>query len=194
MTKDSFKDNPNFADFETPEYGPYEDYEVPAAQMSDIDDIHDVDTYYQYIGAQIRVPIGDELRNGKVMRCNHELDGTVKGCANVNEILDTRTYEIEFADSHSYEYTANMIAENIYAQCDEEGNKFNLMECIADHKTDEHAVDRADIRIKYGSNTQVRKTTKGWHLCVEWKYGTASRERFADLKESNTVEVAEYAV
>jgi hypothetical protein len=38
----------------------------------------------------------------------------------------------------------------------------------------------------------VRKTTKGWHLCVEWKYGTTSWERLADLKESNPVAVAEY--
>jgi hypothetical protein len=38
----------------------------------------------------------------------------------------------------------------------------------------------------------VRKTTKGLHLCVEWKYGTTSWDRLTDLKESNTVEVAEY--
>jgi hypothetical protein len=36
----------------------------------------------------------------------------------------------------------------------------------------------------------VRKT---WHLCVEWKDGTTSWEHLADLKESNPVEVAEYA-
>jgi hypothetical protein len=47
--------------------------------------------------------------------------------------------------------------------------------------------------IKHGSNKKVRKTTKGWHLCVEWKDGTTSWERLADLKESNPVEVAEYA-
>jgi hypothetical protein len=50
--------------------------------------------------------------------------------------------------------------------CDEEGNLLNLMECILDHKTDEHAVDRADMYINHGSNKQVRKKTKGWHLCV----------------------------
>jgi hypothetical protein len=47
--------------------------------------------------------------------------------------------------------------------------------------------------IKHGSNKKVRKTTKGWHLCVEWKDGTKSWERLADLKEINPVEVAEYA-
>jgi hypothetical protein len=52
----------------------YEDYEVPAFKMSDIDDVKrqdDVDTYDQYIGSQVRVPIGDEIRTA--------LDGTVRG-------------------------------------------------------------------------------------------------------------------
>ena len=40
----------------------------------------------------------------------------------------------------------------------------------------------------------MRQTTKGWHLCVEWKDGTRSWERLADLKESNPIEVSEYAV
>jgi hypothetical protein len=47
--------------------------------------------------------------------------------------------------------------------------------------------------IKHGSNKKVRKTTKGWHLCVEWKYRTTSWERLVGLKESNPVEVAEYS-
>jgi hypothetical protein len=50
------------------------------------------------------------------------------------------------------------------------------------------------VYIKVGSNTQIRKTTKGWHLCVEWKDGTTSWERLDDLKESNPVEVAESVV
>jgi hypothetical protein len=52
----------------------------------------------------------------------------------------------------------------MYAECDKEGNQFNIMDCIIDHKKDVHAVERADMYIKIGSNKQVRKTTKGWHL------------------------------
>jgi hypothetical protein len=40
----------------------------------------------------------------------------------------------------------------------------------------------------------VSKTTNGWYFCVEWKDGTTSWERMADLKESNPVEVAENTV
>jgi hypothetical protein len=68
------------------------------------------------------------------------------------------------------------------------------MECIVDRKTYGHIVDRVDVYTKHGINKQVRKTTKGWHLCVEWKDGTTSWERLVDLKKINPVEVAEYAV
>jgi hypothetical protein len=40
-------------------------------------------------------------------------------------MLVTRTYEIEFPDGRSDEYNANFIVENMYAQCDEEGNHLN---------------------------------------------------------------------
>ena len=48
--------------------------------------------------------------------------------------------------------------------------------------------------IQHGTNRHLRKTTKGWKLCIEWKDGTTTWERLADLKESNPVEVAEYAI
>jgi hypothetical protein len=68
------------------------------------------------------------------------------------------------------------------------------MECIVDHTYYGNDVERADMYIKHGGKKQVRKTTKGWHLYVEWKYGNTIWERLADLKESNPVKVAEYAV
>jgi hypothetical protein len=82
MNKDYFQDDPYYADFFTPTYDFYEDDEVSPSKMPDIDDIkeeHDVDTYDQYIGARVRVPIGDGIRSGEVVRCKRELDGTVRG-------------------------------------------------------------------------------------------------------------------
>jgi hypothetical protein len=185
MLEADFKDDPDFADFVTPTSEPYEDDEVLASKIPDIDDVdddHDVDTYDQYVGAQVRVPIGGDTRSRKVTRRKRELDGTWKGRANTNPMLNSRTYEIEFPYGRSYEYTANVIAENMYAQFETKGNQFNIMDCIIDHKKDGHSIERADMYIKHGSNKQVRKTTKGWHLCVEWKDGTTSWERFPELK------------
>jgi hypothetical protein len=113
MSKDDFQDDPDYADFLTPPFDCYEDEEVPPSKIPDIDDIkkeHDVDTYDQYVGAHVRVPIGNEVRSGKVLRRKHDLDGTVRGRANANPMLDTRNYEIEFPDGHSDEKTANVIA------------------------------------------------------------------------------------
>jgi hypothetical protein len=61
------------------------------------------------------------------------------------------------------------------------------------HITDGRVVARAGMYINHGSNKQVRNTTIGWNLCVEWKDGTTSWEGLADLKESNPMEVADYA-
>jgi hypothetical protein len=109
-------------------------------------------------------------------------------------MLDTSIYEIEFQDGRSDGYTDNVISENMYAKCGAKGRQSNLMKGIIDHKKDDHVFECADIYIKHGSNKQVRKTTKGWHLCVEWKDGITSWERLSDLKEINPIKVAEYAV
>jgi hypothetical protein len=170
MNDNDFKYDPDYADFVTPTYDCFEDYEVSPSKMPDIDDVKnedDVDTYDQYVRSRVRVTIGDEISIGKVVRRKRDMDGTVRGQANANSMLDTRTYEIEFPDGRSDEYTSNIIAENMYAQFDAEGRKYNMMEGIVDHKTDGRAIDRADMHIKHVINKQVRKTTKGWHLCVE---------------------------
>jgi hypothetical protein len=130
MNKSDFEDDPDYADFVTPMFDCYEDDEVPPSKMLDIDDIKkesDVDTYDQYIGSHVRVPIGNEIKTVKVTRRKRELDGTVRGRANTNPMLDTSNYETQFPDGCSDEYTANVIAENMYAQCDIEGRQFNLM-------------------------------------------------------------------
>jgi hypothetical protein len=143
MNKSDFKDDPDHKDFVTPTYDCYEDDEVPPSKMAYIDDVkdeNDVDTYDQYVGAHVRVPIGDNIRSRKTVRRKRELDGNVK--ANANSMLDTRTYEIEFPDGRSDEYTVNVIAENMYAQCDTDDRQYNLMEGIFDHNTDGNTIER----------------------------------------------------
>ena len=134
------------------------------------------------------------MKTGKVKERTRTPSGDLFGKANDNPILDTRSYNIEFPDGQVRAYTANVIAEHMVAQCDLNGNQFRLMEALVGHKTDGTEVKKEDMYITSGSNRHYRKTTKGWHLCVEWKGGETSWERLADLKESYPVEVAEYAV
>ena len=93
----------------------------------------------------------------------------VKKKRNQNPILDTRTYEVEFPDGDVSEYAANVIAENMWSQCDLDGNQHLLMEAIVDHKTDGHAVKFADKYVIKNNRRHMRRTTQGWWLCVQWK-------------------------
>ena len=191
---EDFVNNPDLEDLGTPIYEPYgDDDEESLGFVPESDDV-DEDTYDQYVGAQVSLPIGDKMMSATVRGRKRHSDGTLRGKADANPILDTRTYEVEFPHGEKAEVAANIIAQNRYAQCDSEGNQYLLLAGIVDHRRDENAVAKPDMWITRGSNRRMRQTTKGWRLCVEWKDGTTSWERLADLKESNPIEVAEYAV
>jgi hypothetical protein len=97
-------------------------------------------------------------------------------------MLDTRPYEVTFHDGHVSEYAANVIIENIYQQVDSEGNIYMFFKEIMDHRNNGTQLDEPG-----------RKTTKGWYLQVFRKDSSTSWESLRDLKESNPMEVAEYA-
>ncbi|KAI2504635.1 Reverse transcriptase (RNA-dependent DNA polymerase) [Fragilaria crotonensis] len=194
---DDFTNDPELEDLQTPTYERYaDDDDGDAPRIPDTEDEVevDVDTYDQYIGAEVLLPIGDKMLSAKVRGRKRTADGKLTGRANANPILDTRTYDVEYADGQTAELAANVIAQNMYAMCDTEGNQFLLLDGIIGHRKDESAIERADMYVQRGSNRHMRKTTKGWKLCVEWKDGTTSWERLADIKESNPVELAEYAM
>ncbi len=177
----------------TPHFDLYEDDTQPQQPVPDVDDVTP-EAFDQYVGAEVLLPLNGQMTTGKVKRRKRDIDGNIKGTAHQNPILDTRTYEVEFPDGEVAEYAANAIAENMYAQCDLEGNQYLIMDSIVDHKTDGHAVAFADRYVEVKGKKHLKKTTKGWHLCIKWKDGTTSWERLADLKESNPIELAEYAV
>jgi hypothetical protein len=66
---------------------------------------------------------------------------------------------------------------------------------ITDHKKDNSAISISNGMI-HGANGQEKPkiTTQGWFLLVQWKDGSLSWEKLKDLKASNPVKVAEYAI
>ncbi len=170
----------------------YEDDDQAQAFAPDRDDLPD-DVYDNYIGAELTLQQGDEVTTARVKRRKIDDFGNGIGKANVNPILDTRLYTLEFANGVEAEYSANVIAENMWAQCDIEGNQYQLLEAIIDHKSNDDAVQRADGYVVLNGRKHMKKSTKGWELCIQWKDGTTSWERLADVKESNPIEVAEYS-
>ena len=127
-----------------------------------------------YIGSEIMVYHGDTVDQGSIRRRKRYLEVNAIGRANSNSIIDTRAYEVEFEDGSMSTYSENVIAESIYAQFDEEGQSYLLFVSILNHKTDGHALLVEDQDVVVRGRSSKRKTTKGWHLCVQWKYGTTT--------------------
>jgi hypothetical protein len=150
----------------------------------------------KYLNVELIMNAGtNDERFGRVLKRARGLDGEPIGRAHANPLFDTREYEIEFTDGTREKYQANIIAENMFAQVDSEGNQHLLLKEITDHKSDNSAIPISEGTVRSANGMEKPKhTTRGWFLLVQWRGGSVSWERLADLKESNPVEVAEYAV
>ena len=83
----------------------------------------------------------------------------------------------------------------MFAQVNSEGNQYLLLKEITDHRSDNSAIPILEGMVHTSSGMmKPKKTTRGWFLLVQWHNGSISWEKLVDLKESNPVEVAEYAV
>lgn len=171
----------------------YEPYE-PDAEKPEVANFTPNNLYDALISAEVILPKGDILAPATVTRRKRDVDGNPVGTAHPNPILDTRVYEVEFPDGHTEEYAANIIAQNVYSQVDAEGRRYLLLDEIINHNKDHTAIHADDKWIQKGANKQLKRTTQGWKLQVRWKDGSTSWEPLRNLKESNPVEVAEYAI
>jgi hypothetical protein len=98
----------------------------------------------EYISASVLLPRGEDVVRAKVVGRTHGRDGNPLGVRHSNPILDTREYQVEFPDGSTATYTANVIAENLYSQVDEEGCHFAILQEITDHKRDGSALSKDD--------------------------------------------------
>jgi len=164
-------------------------------EKQDDDKISDTN-YDKLLSAEVSLPSDDHhIKLGKVTGYKRDHMGNLVARLHTNPLLNTRLCEVTFADGTVQDYTANKIAEAIYAEVDEEGNKYLLLDAIIDHHRDKTAMDKADMWItSYNGNKQLRRTTQRWKLCVQWKDGSTSWETLANLKSSHPIQTAEYAV
>ena len=102
---------------------------------------------------------------GRVTKRDRDLDGNPLVTAHVNPILDTRQYIIEFNDGDEAELSANVIATNMYAQCDTEGNQYVLLDSLIDIRRYTTALCYDDQKVTANGRTHYRRSTAGWHLC-----------------------------
>jgi len=181
---EDFASDPHLEDLNTPTYDYHLDADEHGIQLSTTTSSsvnHDVtpDTIDPYVGARVNFPIGDETMKG-IVRCRKRgHDGGLRGMANKNPALDTRIYSVTFDDGQTANLAANMIAQNMYARVDTNGNEVPLFQGIIDHclvsRTRRHIPDRTVT-----------------HLCVEWKDGSTTWEQLARVQESHPLDLAEY--
>jgi hypothetical protein len=145
-------------------------------------------------GAEIYLPHGDRTEIAKVLGRKRDANGNFIGRRHRNPILDSRVFVVEFPDGQQKDVSFNVLAEHLYSQVDEEGNIHRLYKGIVAHRKLPSAVDKADQFRQIGNKRVKKKTTAGWEVEIEWKDGTTSWLPMKEVKATNSVELAEYAV
>ena len=68
-------------------------------------------------------------------------------------------------------FHANTIAENLWSQCDNNGNEFLAYKEILDHRKNYKAVAREDGYVKVNGDSKPKKTMAGWEILVSFTNG-----------------------
>ena len=151
----------------------------------------------EYIGAQVVIPGRDSVPVlSKVIKRKRDAMNLPIGEANPNPILDTRVYELQFPDGRIEEYAVNAIADNLLNQADGDGWDTGLLEEIIGSRKDENVAIPKDKGFFENANGTKKPviTTKGWDIQVRWRDQSSNWIPLAEIKESNPIEVAEFAV
>ena len=95
----------------------------------------------KYLNVELILDVGSsDERRGHVTKCSRVLDGEAVGRAHANPLFDTMEYDIEFTYGSVDNDTANIISENMFAQVDDEGKQYFLMNEITDQRKDNTAI------------------------------------------------------
>ena len=90
-------------------------------------------------------------------------EGRPIGVANYNPVLDTRMNEIDYADGYNAILADNIVAKNLFAKFDAEGNWHFLFDDITDRRTDGKEVKQQDSFTTNSRGVRRRReTTVGW--------------------------------
>ena len=149
--------------------------EIKEADEEFTPDIYD----NQYLNMELAVPRGDNPnpQYAKVTKWLRDADSIPIGMANENPILDSRMYEVEYQDSTKASLAAKYIAENLFTQVDQEGNRHALLDELIDYRVNGCEVKLQDAFITTGTGTRRRRECYFTDLSQRFrqvKYGTFS--------------------
>jgi hypothetical protein len=173
---------------------------ISDAKIPEADETFTPDTFDdKYLNKEIAMARGasndESIEFGRVTKRLRDAEGRPIGTAHDNPLLDTREYDVEFRDGHSESLSANLIAQHLFSQIDEEGNIHVLLDDVIDHERGERAVSKEDAFVMNRNGVKRRReTTQGWKLLCQWKDGSTNWVALKDMKQSYPIQVAEYAI
>ena len=175
-------------------FDPWEDEDRPSFPKLD-DDLAAVEAAGDFlVNSEVLLPVGNSQELARVLHRKRDADGKVMGTTHHNPALDTHVYEVRFPDGRTEELAANVIAEAVYAQCDADRNQYVLLDAIVDYRKDPSVAVARDAQLTVVDGKKIiKRSTRGWELCCEWKNGSTSWQKLLDLKESHPLQVAEFA-
>ena len=146
------------------------------------------------IHAAVLLPQGESIQQVKVKGRAMDIHGHPVGTYDSNPLLNSIVYDVEFPDGTLKQYLANIFAQNMYSQVDEHGHSKALLDCIVNFKRDGNAVSKEDkyVFTKSGQR-RFHESTAGWKLLVHFNDTNEQWTLLRVLKETNPVEVAEFA-
>ena len=83
------------------------------------------------------LPLGEKMDRREVIYSKKYIDGNPIGRENANQKQISRWYEVEFNYDEVPELTANVIVEQMYAQCDENRNDMLLLDSLIEYRKSE---------------------------------------------------------
>ena len=113
------------------------------------------------------------MRRAKVTGRTLDENGRAIGSHNDNVYLNTSIYDVEFPDGEVKAYAANIIAENLLNQCDDDGYTLQTLDALIDHRSNDEALNEENAYATTCSGQKrLLKTTTGWDLLCRWTDGS----------------------
>ena len=148
----------------------------------------------QFTKMNVLLPRGEVYKRATILHSKRNRSGETIGRRNANPFLDTRVHESEFPEDEGVTIFSTTAATSLFDNCLYYGKDLMLFRSLLYHKSDMMSVQRVDAFMKRnGSNSESKKTTRGWKILVEFFDGTMKKEKLSDLKDSYPVQVSEYA-
>ena len=82
------------------------------------------------------------MQAAKVLGRSTDIEGNPIGSYDPNPMINTRVYDVMFPDGAIQQYLANLIAESLYDNADDDGHRYQHMEEILDHRKTKDAIPK----------------------------------------------------